>query len=62
MAATDTYKEVRVMEFPNMTVNVLIPDITPHERERRMKQIEKAAASLLMSERKQPNAAEEKTA
>ena len=49
MAATDTYKEVRVMEFPNMTVNVLIPDITPQERERRMKQIEKAAASLLMS-------------
>lgn len=62
MAATDTYKEVRVMEFPNMTVNVLIPDITPGEREQRMKQIEKAAASLLMSENKQPTAAEEKTA
>lgn len=61
MAATDTYKEVRVMEFPNMTVKVLIPDITPEERERRMKQIEKAAASLLLSEKKQ-EAAKEKTA
>lgn len=62
MAATDTYKEVRVMEFPNMTVNVLIPDITPQERERRMKQIEKAAASLLMSVEKNKREAEGKTA
>jgi hypothetical protein len=43
----DTYKEVRVFEYPNMTVRVHIPDITPDERKRRMQKIHTAAAELL---------------
>lgn len=45
----DTYKEVRVFEYPNMTVRVFIPDLTEEERARRMKRIEKAAIELLKS-------------
>ena len=48
----DTYKEVKRLNFPNMKVNVFIPDITPEERERRMEQIKKAAINLLLSERR----------
>lgn len=48
----DTYKEIKVFSFSNMTVRVHIPDITEEERERRMKAIHKAAADLLMKERK----------
>lgn len=47
MKQKDTYKEVRVFEFPGMIARVHIPDITPEERERRMKQIHRAAARLL---------------
>lgn len=47
MKCTDTYKEVKVFEFPGMTVRVHIPDITPEERARRMKKIHDAAAELL---------------
>ena len=43
----DTYKEVKVFTFPNMTVRVHIPDLTDEERNRRMKQIHNAAAELL---------------
>lgn len=43
----DTYKEVKVMEFPNMVARIHIPDLTPEERERRMKKIHKSAANLL---------------
>lgn len=43
----DTYKETRVIEFPGMIARVHIPDLTPAERERRMKAIHKAAAELL---------------
>lgn len=46
----DTYKEVREFHYPNMTVRVHIPDITPEERARRMKQIHKAASELLKSQ------------
>lgn len=49
MKAMDTYKEVKEFKFPNMTVNVFIPDITEEERNQRMKKIEKAAVRLLMS-------------
>lgn len=45
----DTYKDVKVMKFPDCTAFVYIPDLTPEERSRRMKEIEKAAASLLRS-------------
>lgn len=43
----DTYKEVRVFHFENMTVRVHIPDLTDEERARRMKLIHNAASDLL---------------
>lgn len=49
MKQRDTYKEVRVMEFPGMIARVYIPDISPEERARRMKEIRNAAESLLKS-------------
>lgn len=61
MRTQDTYKEVRVFEFPGgesppLIARVYIPDLTPEERQRRMKQIHKAAAELIMSlERKKKN-------
>ena len=48
MKSQDTYKEVKTFTFPNMTAMVYIPDLTPEERARRMKLIQKAAAELLM--------------
>lgn len=47
MKRGDTYKETKLFTFPNMTARVLIPDLTQEERERRMKQIQAAAANLL---------------
>ena len=48
----DTYKEVRVIEFPQGTARVHIPDLTDEERERRMKRIAESAALLLYPELK----------
>lgn len=48
----DTYKEIRVFEFPNMIARVYIPDLTDEERARRMKIIEKAAADLIIGSEK----------
>ncbi len=45
--AQDVYKEVRVFEFPNMTVRVHIPDLDEKERERRMKILYDAAVAIL---------------
>lgn len=45
----DTYKEVRTFKYPNAIVRVHIPDLTEEERNRRMRQIEKAAIDLLLS-------------
>lgn len=50
MAGRDTYKEVKVMEFPGMVARVYRPDLTEEERARRMKQIHDAAAKLLESD------------
>lgn len=47
MKCTDTYKEVRVFEFPDAVVRVHIPDLTEEERARRMKRLHDAAADLL---------------
>ena len=47
MKQIDTYKEVRVFNFPGMTARVHIPDLTPEERSYRMKGIQKAAEKLL---------------
>lgn len=43
----DTYKEVKTFTYPNAIVRVQIPDLTPEERERRMRHISKAAESVL---------------
>ena len=43
----DTYKEVKVFHFPNVTARVFIPDITAEEKAGRMKAIHKAAENLL---------------
>ena len=45
--STDTYKEIRVFQYENMTVRVHIPDLTTEERTRRMKLIHNAASDLL---------------
>lgn len=44
------YKEVRVFQYPGMTVRVHIPDLTPEERTRRMQAIHKQAERLLKME------------
>ena len=43
----DTYKEVRVFEYPGITVRVHIPELTSEERAERMKIIHREAANLL---------------
>ena len=48
MKNEDTYKEVRVYDFPQATVRVFIPDLTDEEREKRMKAIREAAIALLL--------------
>ena len=45
----DTYKEVRTFRYDNAVVRVHIPDLTPEERERRMKEVTEAAVELLLS-------------
>ncbi len=35
----DTYKQVKVFQYPNMNIRVHIPDLTPQERTRRMNAI-----------------------
>lgn len=47
MKCQDTYKEVKVLKFPNMNVRVHIPEISSEEKARRMKIIHKAAMELL---------------
>ena len=49
MKGQDTYKEIKVIEFTNMTARVYIPDLTEEERKRRMKRIYEATASLVTS-------------
>ena len=52
MKQQDTYKEVRVIEFPQGTATVHIPDLTEEERARRMRRIAESAALLLYPELK----------
>lgn len=47
MKPQDTYKEVKVFSFPNMTARVHIPELTDDEKARRMRAIYKAAEKLL---------------
>ena len=46
---SDTYKEVRTFHYPNAVARVYVPDITQEERDRRIANISKAAADLLIS-------------
>jgi ribosome recycling factor len=51
MAKTaDTYKEAKVFQYPGMVTRVHIPDLTDEERNRRIKQIHRAAESLLQAQ------------
>ena len=50
MNQKDTYGEVKIFEFENMIARVHIPVLTEEERKRRLKDIEKAAISLLLSQ------------
>jgi hypothetical protein len=46
-AGMDTYKEIKTLQFPNMTARVFIPDLSQEERSKRMKAVQKQAAELL---------------
>ena len=43
----DTYKEAILIESPGAVIRVYHPELTDHERNRRMKAIYKASADLL---------------
>lgn len=47
MKTADTYGEPIIFNFPNATVRVFRPMLTPEEKERRMRIIHDAAADLL---------------
>ena len=48
---SDTYKEVREFRYDGAVVRVHIPDLTPDEKSRRMKEIEKAAVQVILSKK-----------
>ena len=50
MEKKDTYKEVKTFTYPNAIVRVHLPDLTPDERERRMRAVKKAAEDLLKAD------------
>lgn len=52
MKQKDTYKEIRTICRENIVARVFIPDIAPDEKERRMRNISKAAGQLLLSKMK----------
>ena len=47
----DTYKEDRVFQYDNAVVRVHIPDLTPDEQNRRMKEVERTAMQLILASR-----------
>lgn len=49
--SNDTYKEVREFHYDNAVVRVHIPSLTPDEKEKRMKAVEKAAVRVILSQR-----------
>lgn len=52
MKRPDTYKEIRTICREDIVARVFIPDLTPEEKERRMRNISKAAGQLLSSKMK----------
>ena len=47
MKEKDTYSEVRTIQHGDIVARVHIPDLTPEERDRRLKEISQAASQLL---------------
>ena len=47
MKEKDTYSEVRTIQHGNIVARVHIPDLTPEERAKRLKEIGKIAGQLL---------------
>ena len=43
----DTYKETKVFNYPGWVIRVHIPDLTEAERNRRRKELAKAAEALM---------------
>ena len=43
----DTYKETKVFTYPGWVIKVRVPDLTEEERNRRRKELEKAAVALM---------------
>lgn len=54
MKTPDKYRELKTFEFPNALVRVYFPDLTPEEKDRRRKQMEKAAVALLQGSEQKP--------
>ena len=52
MKGQDTYKRKRVFTYPNMVVEVFIPDLTDEENKKRMKRIHDTAAALLKEKKR----------
>ena len=52
MRQKDTYKEVITIKIGGNVARVHIPDLTPEERERRMREIGRLAGELLTSKTK----------
>ena len=52
MQSQDTYKEVRTFVYPNAIVRVHIPDLAEDERNRRMKEVQRAAQQILKGVKK----------
>lgn len=48
----DTYKEVEIFQYDNFVARVYSPILTPEERAKRMKEIERAALQLILAAQK----------
>ena len=49
---SDTYKDVKVLDFPGIVARVHIPDLTQEERNKRLTKIHNASAELLKTIKK----------
>ncbi len=49
MREKDTYKEPKILTFPNAVIKVYSPILTEEERKKRMERIAKSAEELLKS-------------
>ena len=51
MQSQDTYKEVKTIKYADATVRVHIPDLAEEERNRRLKEVQRAAQQILKGEK-----------